>query len=64
VFTFNLETIRRLFKDIRPSFDYDRGLEFLFQARARFGPETAIKSNIIAGMGETDDEIVQSAWST
>ena len=59
VFAFNLETTRRLFKEIRPSFDYDRGLEFLSQARARFGPDTAVKSNLIAGMGETDDEIVQ-----
>lgn len=59
VFAFNLETTRRLFKEIRPSFDYDRGLEFLAEARARFGPDTAVKSNIIAGMGETDDEIVQ-----
>jgi lipoic acid synthetase len=59
VFAFNLETTRRLFKEIRPSFDYDRGLQFLSEARARFGPDTAVKSNIIAGMGETDDEVVQ-----
>jgi lipoyl synthase len=58
VFAFNLETTRRLFKEIRPSFDYDRSLEFLAHARDRFRPETAIKSNIIVGMGETDDEVV------
>ncbi|MEX0952854.1 MAG: lipoyl synthase [Nitriliruptoraceae bacterium] len=57
VFAFNLETTRRLFPLIRPSFDYDRGLEFLALARERFPETTAIKSNIIAGMGETDDEI-------
>jgi lipoyl synthase len=57
VFAFNLETTRRLFPVIRPAFDYDRGLEFLARARARFPETTAIKSNIIAGMGETDDEI-------
>jgi lipoyl synthase len=57
VFAFNLETTRRLFPLIRPAFDYDRGLEFLALARARFPESTAIKSNIIAGMGETDDEI-------
>ena len=57
VFAFNLETTRRLFPLIRPAFDYDRGLEFLALARSRFGATTAIKSNIIAGMGETDDEI-------
>jgi lipoyl synthase len=57
VFAFNLETTRRLFPVIRPAFDYDRGLEFLARARARFPGTTAIKSNIIAGMGETDEEI-------
>ena len=59
VFAFNLETTRRLFPLIRPAFDYDRGLEFLALARERFPTTTAIKSNIIAGMGETDDEILE-----
>ncbi len=57
VFAFNLETTRRLFPVVRPSFDYDRGLEFLALARERFPATTAVKSNLIAGMGETDDEI-------
>lgn len=57
VFAFNLETTRRLFPVIRPSFDYDRGLEFLTLARERFPATTAVKSNLIAGMGETDQEI-------
>ncbi len=59
VFAFNLETTRRLFPVIRPSFDYDRGLEFLALARELFPATTAVKSNLIAGMGETDDEIKQ-----
>lgn len=59
VFAFNLETTRRLFPVIRPSFDYDRGLEFLNLARTRFPDTTAVKSNLIAGMGETDDEILE-----
>ncbi len=57
VFAFNLETTRRLFPIIRPAFDYDRGLEFLRLARDQFPASTAIKSNIIVGMGETDDEV-------
>ncbi|MBW3658979.1 MAG: lipoyl synthase, partial [Actinobacteria bacterium] len=57
VFAFNLETTRRLFPVIRPSFDYDRGLEFLGLARERFPATTAVKSNIIVGMGETNDEV-------
>jgi lipoyl synthase len=58
VFAFNLETTRRLFPLVRPAFDYDRGLEFLALARERFPQSTAIKSNLIAGMGETDDELL------
>jgi lipoyl synthase len=58
VFAFNLETTRRLFPTIRPAFDYDRGLEFLALARQRFPDTTAVKSNIIVGMGETNDEVV------
>ncbi|MEY3020207.1 MAG: hypothetical protein RLZZ272_1191, partial [Actinomycetota bacterium] len=57
VFAFNLETTRRLFPIVRPAFDYDRGLAFLALARARMPETTAIKSNLIAGMGETDDEL-------
>jgi len=57
VFAFNLETTRRLFPTIRPAFDYDRGLEFLAHARDLLPSSTAIKSNIIVGMGETDDEV-------
>ncbi|WP_238444707.1 lipoyl synthase [Salsipaludibacter albus] len=59
VFAFNLETTRRLFKEIRPSFDYDRGLEFLALAREKFPADTAVKSNIIVGMGETDEEVLE-----
>ena len=57
VFAFNLETTRRLFPVIRPAFDYDRGLEFLALARELFPATTAVKSNIIVGMGETNDEV-------
>jgi lipoic acid synthetase len=59
VFAFNLETTRRLFPVVRPSFDYDRGLEFLGLAREWFPETTAIKSNLIGGLGETNDEIVE-----
>jgi lipoic acid synthetase len=58
VFAFNLETTRRLFPTIRPAFDYDRGHEFLALARERFPRTTAVKSNLIAGMGETDEELL------
>lgn len=57
VFAFNLETCRRLFPVIRPAFDYDGSLAFLGEARRRFPVTTAVKSNLIAGMGETNDEL-------
>ena len=59
VFAFNLETTRRLFPLVRPAFDYDRGLEFLALARERFPATTAVKSNLIVGMGETDAEVFE-----
>lgn len=59
VFAFNVETPRRLYPLIRPAFDYDRSMEFLQHARDRMPATTAIKSNIIVGMGETDDEVVE-----
>ncbi|MGH3441894.1 MAG: lipoyl synthase [Nitriliruptorales bacterium] len=59
VFAFNVETCRRLFPAIRPAFGYDASLEFLAEARRRFPASTAVKSNIIVGMGETDDEVLE-----
>jgi len=44
---------------VRPSFTYHGSLAFLREARDRFPSTTAIKSNIIVGLGETDDEVVE-----
>ena len=57
VFAHNVETVPRIFKRIRPAFDYDRSLSVLERARA-FGLIT--KSNLILGMGETRDEVGQA----
>ena len=57
VFAFNVETCRRLHPIVRPSFTYDGSIRFLREARERFPSTTAIKSNIIVGLGETDDEV-------
>ncbi|HTM85616.1 MAG TPA: lipoyl synthase [Mycobacterium sp.] len=54
VLAHNVETVPRIFKTIRPAFDYQRSLDVLTQARD-FGLVT--KSNLILGMGETPDEI-------
>jgi lipoic acid synthetase len=57
VFAHNLETVPRIFKEIRPAFRYERSLNVITQARD-FGLIT--KSNLILGMGETREEITQA----
>ena len=57
VFAHNLETVPRIFKEIRPAFRYERSLDVITQARD-FGLIT--KSNLILGMGESRDEVYQA----
>ena len=57
VFAHNLETVPRIFKRIRPAFNYHRSLDVINQAR-NFGLIT--KSNLILGMGEEREEISQA----
>jgi lipoic acid synthetase len=57
VFAHNLETVPRIFKRIRPAFNYERSLDVIKQAN-NFGLIT--KSNLILGMGETREEITQA----
>lgn len=57
VFAHNLETVPRIFKQIRPAFTYERSLDVISQARA-YGLIT--KSNLILGLGETREEISQA----
>ena len=57
VFAHNLETVPRIFKRIRPAFDYQRSLSVVTMAHDR---GLVTKSNLILGMGETEDEIEQA----
>jgi lipoic acid synthetase len=57
VFAHNLETVPRIFKQIRTGFSYDNSLKVIGMARD-FGLIT--KSNLILGLGETHEEIVQA----
>ena len=57
VFAHNVETVPRIFKRIRPAFRYERSLEVITMGR-RAGLVT--KSNLILGMGETMDEVVEA----
>ena len=57
VFAHNVETVPRIFKRIRPAFNYDRSLDVITQGR-KAGMDT--KSNLILGMGEERSEITQA----
>ncbi|MDN5758175.1 MAG: lipoyl synthase [Tomitella sp.] len=57
VLAHNLETVPRIFKQIRPAFRYERSLDVLTAAR---DAGLVTKSNLILGMGETYDEVIDS----
>jgi lipoyl synthase len=60
VFAHNLETVPRLFDRIRPAFTYGGSLEVLRRARDLLEPGSYTKSNLIVGMGERHDEVVDA----
>ncbi|GIL27286.1 lipoyl synthase [Actinocatenispora comari] len=57
VLAHNIETVPRIFKRIRPGFRYERSLEVITKARQ---DGLVTKSNLILGMGEEFDEVVQA----
>jgi len=57
VLAHNLETVPRIFKQIRPGFRYERSLSVLTRAREA---GLVTKSNLILGMGETTEEVVEA----
>jgi lipoic acid synthetase len=56
VFNHNVETVRRLYSEIRPQADYDRSLQVLKKAR-EISPDATIKSGFMLGLGETPEEV-------
>ena len=59
VMNHNLETIPRLYKEARPGSDYAFSLNLLKKFKA-LHPNVPTKSGIMVGLGETDDEILQT----
>lgn len=59
VFNHNLETVRRLQRAIRPAADYERSLSVLRFAAA-WSPRPTVKSGLMVGLGETDDELFEA----
>jgi len=59
VMNHNLETVPRLYKQARPGADYAHALKLLKDFKARH-PEVPTKSGLMVGLGETDEEILQT----
>ena len=53
----NLETVRRLTKEVRIQAKYDRSLELLFRLK-KGGMKT--KSGVMLGLGETEEEVIET----
>lgn len=59
VFNHNIETVPRLYKQARPGSDYAHSLMLLKEFKKRY-PGIPSKSGIMLGLGETNDEIIQT----
>jgi lipoic acid synthetase len=53
----NTETVPRLYATVRPGSKYERSLELLARAK-RMRADLLVKSGVMVGLGETDDELV------
>lgn len=58
VFNHNMETVHRLYSSIRPGANYSHSLSMLQKVK-QLDPTIFTKSGIMAGLGETDEEIGQ-----
>ena len=56
VYNHNLETIKRLYDEVRPSADYERSLNFLKNIK-KVDSKMISKSGIMVGLGEKSEEV-------
>jgi lipoic acid synthetase len=56
VFNHNMETIRRLYRRVRPQADYQQSLDVLLFAKT-YRPDVLTKSGLMAGLGEEPGEV-------
>jgi lipoic acid synthetase len=56
VLNHNIETVPRLYRQVRPQGDYQRSLALLRQVHERW-PRTYVKSGLMVGLGERDEEV-------
>ncbi len=60
IFNHNVETVPRLYREVRPEADYRRSLDVLRAAKAyaaENAPGVWTKSGLMVGLGETDEEV-------
>ena len=55
-FNHNIETVPRLYSEVRPQADYQQSLNVLREAR-RYSAELLTKSGFMVGLGEREDEV-------
>ena len=58
VINHNIETVPRLYPEVRPGADYNRSLELLFMVK-NLDPEIVTKSGLMLGLGETKAEVIE-----
>jgi len=58
VFGHNVETVPALYPKARPGGDYQRTLQLL-EAVASHWPDTPVKSSMMLGLGETDEQVLE-----
>ena len=56
VYNHNMETVRRLYRRVRPQANYERSLRVLRFAK-QYRPDALTKSGLMVGLGESPDEV-------
>ncbi len=58
VINHNVETVPRLYPEVRPGANYARSLELLYTAK-KLSPEAVTKSGLMLGLGESRGEVIE-----
>lgn len=58
VFNHNIETVPRLYSEVRPEADYQRSLDVLEKMK-NYNPSLFTKSGLMLGLGEKEAEVIQ-----
>ena len=58
VINHNVETVPRLYPEVKPGVDYNRSVELLFMVK-ELHPEIVTKSGLMLGLGETRTEVIE-----